>query len=198
MLPINIYTFVHDTVMLKNEEHLKGMFFTHFTPELSDITKRPVNVEFIYDTPSMTDFDYLSYATRYPNLDDYIGLISADINHAVDAYRAAQQRTAKATDIYLILIDGYLSPAQGVEGLALQESNIAFATTLGRTVVAHEIGHCFGATHAATSYYVDPEQFSSHGCATFMATERKEGTCARFRYSDENRGNIRNYVSQLD
>ncbi|MGO3543474.1 MAG: M12 family metallo-peptidase [Pseudomonas helleri] len=82
--------------------------------------------------------------------------------------------------------------------MALQESNIAFATTLGRTVVAHEIGHCFGATHAATSYYVDPEQFSPHGCATFMATERKEGTCARFRYSDENRGNIRNYVSQFD
>ena len=107
---------------------------------------------------------------------------------------SASPRPAKLTDIDLLLIDGYLVKSLKVEGIALPEANIACATTFGRVVVAHEVGHCLGATHEDAALYRDTEFNDPNHCATFMATQRPEWTCALFGYSAENRYNIHNYL----
>ena len=87
-------------------------------------------------------------------------------------------------------------PSMGVEGMAIPEANIAIATTLGRTVVAHEIGHCLGATHEDVALYREPERNDPSHCATFMATGRVEGACSIFSFSSENYANIKQHLKK--
>ena len=174
MRPINIYTFVHDTVLQKNDRHLKYLFFDIFTPQLSTMTGRSVNVVFL----------------------PVIEALSTAIKAVFAAYMAEHRRAGKPADLYLILIDGLLMPSMGVEGMAIPEANIAIATTLGRTVVAHEIGHCLGATHEDVALYREPERNDPSHCATFMATGRVEGACSIFSFSSENYANIKQHLKK--
>lgn len=190
MQPINFYTFVHDTVAEKNDAQLEYLFFNIFTPEIASLTGRRVNVIFTRDTPGITDFNYRSYEKNYRTIDSFAEAITADIKTAVTAYMTEHQRTAKKNDVYIFLIDGHLMPSMLVEGLAIPEANIAFATTFGRTVVAHEVGHLFGATHDDVALYRDTEHNNPYHCATFMATDRPDGVCAIFGYSGETRAII--------
>ena len=194
MLPINIHTYVHDTVQETNDKQLEYLFFSVFTPELSEITGREVTVTFHRNVPGITDFSYAHYSDCYSNLCAFAEAISADLQTAFAACKANSPRPAKLTDIDLLLIDGYLVKSLKVEGIALPEANIACATTFGRVVVAHEVGHCLGATHEDAALYRDTEFNDPNHCATFMATQRPEWTCALFGYSAENRYNIHNYL----
>ena len=196
MRPINIYTFVHDTVLQKNDRHLKYLFFDIFTPQLSKMTGRSVNVVFLRNIPDITNFDYLSFSDNRLDIEPVIEALSTAIKAVFAAYMAEHRRAGKPADLYLILIDGLLMPSLGVEGLAIPEANIAIATTLGRTVVAHEIGHCLGATHEDVALYREPERNDPSHCATFMATGREEGACSIFSFSSENYANIKQHLKK--
>lgn len=194
MHPINIYTFVHDTVS-EDDQKLKGQLFDVFTSELTDITGRPVNVIFERAIAGVTDFDYLSYYAGYPHSDFNYDLAFDTLSHewwaVVENYMEANNLVVRRTDIYLLLIDGILAP-MGEEGFAFEGSHVACASTFSLTNVAHEIGHCFQATHELAALYPDTEFNDPNQCATYMATFRPHGSCRAFRYSDENRLRIIN------
>jgi len=77
----------------------------------------------------------------------------------------------------------FLAP---VYGLALQKGHAAMVSNTGpRHVLAHEIGHMFGATH---------EDASSFPCASNMAGYVPLPSCLN--YTDKNRENIRKYLDR--
>ena len=97
MLPINIHTYVHDTVQETNDKQLEYLFFSVFTPELSEITGREVTVTFHRNVPGITDFSYAHYSDCYSNLCAFEEAISADLQTAFAACKANSPWMAERT-----------------------------------------------------------------------------------------------------
>ncbi|MFP3517800.1 hypothetical protein SB766_16555 [Pseudomonas sp. SIMBA_077] len=186
MLPINIYTYVHDAVSEQNDDKLKDLFFNLFTPELSEITGREVNIFFYRNTESITDFNVLNESDDRHEYGASEGR-SVRLRDSFTSYIKEMDNTYQPTNVYLLLVDASQLP-EGLKGFAIPEVNVACATTEWLSVVAHEVGHCLGAEHENTAVYNEHDsQGNTTRCYTFMTATTGGDVCQLYRYSDENR-----------
>lgn len=190
MNPINIYAYIHDSVKQSTVNTLKKEYFDNFTPELTALSGRSVNVQFTRQVPGITDFDYLSMA------DGNLGDILNAWYRVIFQHTTEQNLLLTTTDRYALIIEGYLIGSTGGGAFSPEfGGNVLIASTLTTDVVAHEIGHTFGATHENAEYEPDPNN-PGEECSTFLATGNSENACSLKRYSAANSKIMVEYLSQ--
>jgi len=86
------------------------------------------------------------------------------------------------------------APAPGVGGVAWQGGNAAVASIAGRyRILAHELGHMFGATHAAA----EVQYRGGWWCESNMLATASVFRSNCYRYSAENERRIRRYAIEI-
>ncbi|MGN6481568.1 reprolysin-like metallopeptidase [Luteibacter sp.] len=86
------------------------------------------------------------------------------------------------------------APAPGVGGVAWQGGNAAVASIAGRyRILAHELGHMFGATHAAA----EVQYRGGWWCESNMLATSSVFRSNCYRYSAENERRIRRYAIEV-
>ncbi|SDV09115.1 M12 family metallo-peptidase [Pseudomonas mucidolens] len=188
MRPINLNTFIHDSVSDTNYQHLKTRQLDHFVEELANVSGRQVNICFHEYVPGVTNFDY-----QGPNA----GAKVNEWNGVANQYAEKIGITPTQTDRNVLVIDGFITgQVAGVAQTAGKTGNSLIASTIDATTLAHEVGHTFNAKHTGVMQVPDPDN-PGHFRSSYMATGKDVGTGNLLRYSTINRERIQDFLKNL-
>ncbi|MCU1735623.1 MULTISPECIES: hypothetical protein [unclassified Pseudomonas] len=183
---LTIWVFPHDELSELSDEQLQKDYFEAWMDEIRLIARLPVALRFTRRIPGLTDI-------TYQGLD-----ASATLSEWADAasvWRRQQPSPEDVTDNkYLLLTRNELERHgnDSIFGMAYQTGHSAIASLGTYATVGHELGHTLSATHEQS--YVS---FNGWFCETYMFPNRFGLRSNCYRYSDENRENIANYLKRL-
>lgn len=189
MRPINLYTFIHDSVSDATIQKLKAVYFDHFTQELAQISGRSINIHIRQYIPSVTDFDYTGA--------DVAATVN-EWNRLASQYAYDVRMTSYQTDRYLLIIEGFIHDrVAGIAQWGGRTGNSLIASTIDSSTIAHEVGHTFTARHTGVMQSPDPIN-RGQVCSSYMATGEDEGICSLYQYSTINRERIQSFLDKQD
>lgn len=183
---LTIWVFPHDELAEISDEQLQIDYFDHWLEEMRQIVSIPVLLHFERRVPSLTDIDY---KTLEPSR------TLATWSDASWAWRRQQNSPGSLiNNKYLLLTRNGLGMegSTTISGITHQTGHAAIASLGSYATTGHELGHTFSATHEQS--YVN---FNGWFCETYMYPERLGLRSNCYRYSDENRANIANYLDRL-
>lgn len=181
--PININIYVHPDLSGIHNETLEYNYLSWIKTELNHITKRDISLVFFYDT-NESPFNYKNEKSEV----------------SLALWKAAMYKRLKLSDplnplnLYLLLTKEKINSR--ILGTAFNKGQFSIASIKHSSTAAHEIGHMLGATHEDGGIIYNGWWHDSPmaGVTTdFFSFLRGHAQ----RFSDKNRENIRQYVSQL-
>lgn len=183
---LTVWAFVHDELSEISDEQLQKDYLNDWLTEMSEITPIPIRINFRRRVPGLTDIDYrqLGPSTTLSRWSD-----------ASFAWRRSQNNSGGLVDNkYLLVIREVLGTLDNetIAGLAYQTGHAAIASLKAYATVGHELGHTLSATHEQSQV-----NFNGWFCETYMFPSRFGLRSNCYRYSDENRANIANYLKRL-
>ncbi|QAY83446.1 reprolysin-like metallopeptidase [Pseudomonas arsenicoxydans] len=186
--PILLLVFIHDDLNDYDKGKLYDNYFSWLETELEEISGRAVTVIFNSQstTPKMTNYNYKN-------------------ENAAEALRGWENKVKELTskaentfpfnpnlDKFLLLTRSKINSS--VAGIASNRGQSAMATIDSYLTPAHEIGHMFGATHEDSDIVYDGWWHDT--IMKYDANSPVRGNY--YHFSEKNRGNISNYLSQFD
>lgn len=183
---LTVWAFVHDELSEISDEQLQKDYFDNWLTEMGEIVPIPVKVIFRRNAPGLTDIDYRQKGP------------SASLSAWADASFAWRRTHNSAGGLvdnkYLLLIRDVLGTLDNepIAGLAYQTGHAAIASLKAYATAGHELGHTLSATHEQSQV-----NFNGWFCETYMFPSRFGLRSNCYRYSDENRANIANYLKRL-
>ncbi|WP_175653066.1 hypothetical protein [Pseudomonas sp. Marseille-P9899] len=183
---LTIWVFPHDELSELSDEQLQKDYFDTWMDEIRLIAHLPVALRFTRRIPGLTDMTYqgLNASTALS--------VWAD---AAWAWRRQQNSPGGVIDNKYLLLTRDQLERQGndsISGEAYQTGHSAIASLSPYATVGHELGHTLSATHEQSCV-----SFNGWFCETYMFPRRLGLRSNCYRYSDENRENIANYLKRL-
>ncbi len=177
-LVITVYP--HDELAGISDQQLHDDFFQHWLDEMRSFTQHPIEVIFQRAIPGLTDIDY-GAMTATQVLDAF--------TQEIDVQRSARPFSFMNKDL-LLTMDSYdRSGLTFVAGLAHPSGTTAIASMTTYAVAGHEIGHMLSATHENAR-----TDFNGWFCETYMFPARIVLRSNCYRYSEQNRAAIADYL----
>lgn len=183
---LTVWAFVHDELSEISDEQLQKDYFDNWLIEMGEIVPVPVKIIFRRQVAGLTDIDYRRLEP------------SASLSAWADAAFAWRRRHNSSGGLvdnkYLLLVREVLghSDNETIAGLAYQTGHAAIASLKAYSTAGHELGHTLSATHEQSQV-----NFNGWFCETYMFPSRFGLRSNCYRYSDENRANIANYLKRL-
>lgn len=183
---LTIWVFPHDELSELSDEQLQKDYFETWMDEIHLIARLPVTVRFTRRIPGLTDMTYKGQNA------------SAALSDWADAawtWRRQQPSPEGGLDNKYLLLTRDELERQGnhsIYGVAFQTGHSAIASLSSYATVGHELGHTLSATHEQADI-----SFNGWFCETYMFPQRFGLRSNCYRYSDENRENIANYLKRL-
>lgn len=183
---LTVWAFVHDELSEISDEQLQKDYFDHWLSEMREIVPIPVRIVFRRNVAGLTDIDYRQLT---PN---------ASLSAWADAAFAWRRRNNSPGGLvdnkHLLLVRDALGASDDdtIAGLAYQTGHAAIASLQAYPTAGHELGHTLSATHEQSQV-----NFNGWFCETYMFPSRLALRSNCYRYSDENRANIANYLKRL-
>ncbi|KAG9605760.1 hypothetical protein KCV01_g5947, partial [Aureobasidium melanogenum] len=179
---VELNIFIHDdTKQYMTPRHIHAGYVAWWLTEMDRYALPFVTIDLVYHTAvhRMTNIPYMHSKA----LDDWTNMVNY---WAEDEYIDAEE-----THLNKFLLITLIDPVPGVTGIAWQGGNTAIAAINGRyRIVAHELGHLFGATHdKAEVRYREGWWCESNMYSTALMFR---SNC--YSYSDANRRRMRAYV----
>lgn len=174
-----INLFIHDDVPQSRINKLRQDYFIWLIKDLESITGRRVQLKFIRDVPTLTNFPY-----KAQSMEQGLLLWVNRLGNYLDVHNLPLNRTSK----YLLLTRDKLDDS-GL-GVALDQGHTGIASLEAYTAPAHELGHMFGATHDASQVLYRKGWW----CETNLAPKRNRTLANCYVFSDANRQLISNYL----
>lgn len=183
---LTIWAFPHDELADLSDEQLRQDYFEPWLTEMREITRVPVTIHFQRRLPGLTDIAYRQVGSS--------AVLSVWSDAAFSWRRKHNSPGGLVDNKYLLLVRDELgdSDAGPIAGLAYQTGYAAIASLKTYATVGHELGHTLSATHEQSSV-----NFNGWFCETYMFPTRLSLRSNCYRYSDENRQNIGNYLKAL-
>lgn len=176
-LIINVYP--HDELGDVSDQQLEKEFFQHWLDEMRSFTPHPIEVVFHRNVQSVTDIDYSDLASQQL-LDQFTEAVR--FQTSLTPFPYLQKHLLMTRNSY---------DKRGLNynaGLAYFKQNTAIASVSHYSAPAHEIGHMLGATHEDAEL-----SFNGWVCETYTHP-RMPARSNCYRYSDQNRANILEYL----
>lgn len=183
---LTVWAFVHDELSEISDEQLQKDYFDHWLSEMGEIVPVPVRIVFRRNVAGLTDIDYRQLA---PN---------ASLSAWADAAFAWRRRNNSPGGLvdnkHLLLVRDALGTSDDdtIAGIAYQTGHAAIASLQAYSTAGHELGHTLSATHEQSQV-----NFNGWFCETYLFPSRFGLRSNCYRYSDENRANIANYLKRL-
>lgn len=177
-LVITVYP--HDELASISDKQLHDDFFKAWLDEMRSFTQHPIEVIFQRAIPGLTDIDY-GAMTSIEILDAF--------THEIDNQRSVRPFSFMNKDLLLTKESYDQSGLTFVAGLAQPSGNTAIASMTSHAVPGHEIGHMLSATHENAETH-----FNGWFCETYMVPNRVALRSNCYRYSDQNRAAIADYL----
>lgn len=177
-LVITVYP--HDELAELSDKQLHDDYFQYWLDEMRSFTHHPIEVIFQRSIPGLTDIDYHAMTSNQ---------ILDAFTEEVHAQRSARPFSFMNKDL-LLTMDSYdRSGLTFVAGLAHLGGNTAIASMTSYAVPGHEIGHMLSATHENAK-----TEFNGWFCETYMVPARIVLRSNCYRYSEQNRAAIADYL----
>ncbi|SHN30184.1 hypothetical protein SAMN05216593_12615 [Pseudomonas asturiensis] len=170
--PLFLFLFVHDDIKETDINRLAKDYVTWFVKDVESFTGRRVQLQFIRNVPTLTDFAYKG---------DDLNKTSLDFKNTVDRYTLAKNLPKNATTKYMLLTQDMLNSKTG--GVAIIKGYTAIASLQTYSAAAHELGHLLGGTHEAAQVLYR----GGWWCETNLVAERNTLRANCYTYSDENK-----------
>jgi len=177
-LVITVYP--HDELADISDRQLQDDYFQHWLDEMRSFTQHPIEVFFQRAIPGLTDIDYRAMTSSQ---------VLAAFTQEIDVQRSARPFSYMNKDL-LLTRDSYdRSGLTFVAGLAHLGGTSAIASMTSYAAPGHEIGHLLSATHENAS-----TGFNGWFCETYMVPARIVLRSNCYRYSEQNRAAIVDYL----
>ncbi|MDZ3994646.1 hypothetical protein [Pseudomonas sp. Teo4] len=173
--------FAHDELADISDQQLKKDYFQPWLDEMRSFTNHPIELVFQRSVPGITDINY-----RNMTSDDILDAFKEQ----VDAYTA--NNLFSFMNKNLLLTRHRYDDQSAVTfraGLARQSRNTAISSMNSFATPGHEIGHMLSATHEDSRI-----RYNGWICETYMTPTRFDLRSNCYRYSDENRAKIADYL----
>ncbi|MFJ4444552.1 hypothetical protein ACIPZ8_20990 [Pseudomonas sp. NPDC089422] len=177
-LVVTVYP--HDELADMSDDQLQNDYFQHWLDEMRTFTQHPIEVIFQRAVPGLTDIDYRTMSS----------------NQLLDAFteeilyqRSARPFSYMNKDLLLTRESYDRSGLNFVAGLAHTNGNTGIASMATYAAPAHEIGHMLSATHEHAH-----TDFNGWFCETYMVPARIKLRSNCYRYSEQNRTAIADYL----
>jgi len=178
--PLVITVYPHDELAGISDQQLHDDFFQHWLEEMRSFTQHPIEVIFQRTLPGLTDIDYGAMASAQ---------VLEAFTEEIDLQRSVRPFSFMNKDL-LLTMDSYdRSGLTFVAGLAHRSGNTAIASMTSYAVPGHEIGHMLSATHENAK-----TDFNGWFCETYMVPARIVLRSNCYRYSEQNRAAIADYL----
>lgn len=176
-----VVVYVHDDVPSNIATAPEG-YFEPWQAEMAKIQPFPVRVEYRRNVPGVTDVQYQFHESQHA-LDNFRNALR--LHNDTHKNWGHPKRTKR-----LLLTGGNIN--EDTLGIAYVQGSIGIATTTAFAAPGHELGHILGATHEASEVLNNP-----WFCETYMIPSRFSLRSNCYRYSDENRARISDYIHSL-
>jgi hypothetical protein len=181
--PVKLYVFYHDDVDAGIRRIVPRNYLQSCVLELEKIAGREFIVEYPGSVPGMTDIDYKGHE----------GIALKDWSRRVKAFAGQHGLSLDRTHRYLLITGDKLN--ESVLGVTYMGHYAVIASLYSYQVIAHELGHSFGASHEDAEL-----QYNSFGlvCETYVYPDRNASRANCYQYSLKNRQNIAAFLGAVD
>ena len=183
---LTIWVFPHDELADISDEQLQTDYFDFWLSEVRQIADMPVLIYFERNIPELTSIDYSGSAPEQTLA------VWAD---ASSVWRRRQNNPGSTINNKYLLLTREGLGKEGtatISGIAHQAGHAAIASLASYATPGHELGHTLSATHEQS--YIN---FNGWFCEPYMFAQRLYLRSNCYRYTDENRNNIANYLKKL-
>lgn len=192
--PITIVVIIHNDLLDYPRDKLYQDYFSWLATELEDISQRPVFIQMSDkdEVPELSNYNY-----RNPDMDAAAKGWQQIVR---DLYNTISKQESFHSDLVKILLltryninETLWGLLGGIGGVAYRKGYAGIAAITSHHTPAHEIGHMLGATHEDSEVHYDGWWHDS-----IMLTDQGSPFRGnRFRFSDKNRQNIRDYLAKF-
>lgn len=186
--PILLMVYIHNDLEGYDEGKLYDDYFSWLETELEDISGREVTIIFNSQStsPGMTNYLYTNESSSAA-IAGWKAMVNA-LTSKVEETRPYDPNLNK----FLLLTRNPINSS--VAGVAYGKGQSGIASIVYYMAPAHEVGHMFGATHEDADVI-----YNGWWHDTIMKDDLATALRGNsYRFSDKNRENIRNYLSQFD
>ncbi|BDM25505.1 MULTISPECIES: hypothetical protein [Pseudomonas] len=177
-LVVTVYP--HDELAGISDKQLQDDYFQHWLDEMRSFTQHPIEVIFQRAIRGLTDIDYRAMSSTQ---------ILDAFTEEITTQRSARPFSFMNKDL-LLTKDSYdRSGLNFVAGLAHFNGNTGIASMVTYAAPGHELGHMLSATHDNAK-----TEFNGWFCETYMVPNRVPLRSNCYRYSDQNRAAIADYL----
>ncbi|HGA2316364.1 TPA: hypothetical protein ACIRVE_000881 [Pseudomonas putida] len=179
-LVITVYP--HDELADISDKQLRVDYFQHWLDEMRSFTPHPIEVIFQRSIRGLTDIDYRAMSSNQ---------ILDAFTEEITTQRSARPFSFMNKDLLLTKHSYDRSGLGCVAGLVHINGNTGIASMVTYAVPGHEIGHMLSATHENAK-----TEFNGWFCETYMVPNRVPLRSNCYRYSDQNRAAIADYLKR--
>ncbi|MBH3426770.1 hypothetical protein [Pseudomonas alkylphenolica] len=177
-----VWVYTHDDLADISDAQLNKDYFQHWIDEMRLITNHPIEVIFERNVPGITDINYSSMSAA--------SLLAMFSNESSDRDHQRERSPSYLNKSILLTKEPYEQSEPGLlVGLAYVKQTTAIASLETFVAPAHELGHLFSATHDDAEV-----NFNGWFCETYTFETRLSLRSNCYRYSDQNRQNIADYI----
>ncbi|MCS3467626.1 hypothetical protein M2401_001351 [Pseudomonas sp. JUb42] len=181
--PVKLFVFYHDDVDTGTRRIVPRNYLQSCVIELEKVCDREFVIEYLSSVPGMTDIDYKGGEE----------IVLKDWIRRVRAFAGQRGLSLDRTHRYLLVTGDKLS--ESILGVTYAGHYAVIASLYSYQVIAHELGHSFGATHEDAEL-----QYNAFGlvCETYVFPDRQVSRANCYQYSLKNRQNIAAFLGAVD